>query len=305
MVNNNKLAIIIPAYKSRFLEKALISIDNQTNKSFTLYIGDDASAGNLKSIVDRFEARINLKYYRFNENLGTRSLTKQWERCINLSTEEYVWLFSDDDEMPSDAVERLYKVLNANKTFDVYRFNIQFIDESGCIIREASSHPRVESSKEFVQRRLTFSTLSAGCEYIFRRERYLNSGGFVEFPLGWCSDDATWALFGKLWGIYTIDGSPIRMRMVKGFNISSIQSNKNSKFKAVITYLFWLNDKEKFGIERSFFIKYLISQIRELSVNIVTRMKFTLPILRLVGLLPMVALIINKAKIYRMLLKDV
>ena len=38
-----KLAIIIPAYKQRFLRETLDSIAKQNNHDFTVYIGDDAS----------------------------------------------------------------------------------------------------------------------------------------------------------------------------------------------------------------------------------------------------------------------
>ena len=49
-----QLAIIIPAYKETFLRKALESIASQTCKDFTLYIGDDCSPNDLKSIVSDF-----------------------------------------------------------------------------------------------------------------------------------------------------------------------------------------------------------------------------------------------------------
>jgi glycosyltransferase involved in cell wall biosynthesis len=41
-----KLTIVIPYYKSTLFEKTLQSLANQTNKIFTVYIGDDASLKN-------------------------------------------------------------------------------------------------------------------------------------------------------------------------------------------------------------------------------------------------------------------
>ena len=46
-----KIAIVIPAYKCRFLRQTLDSIVVQTCRSFTVYIGDDASPQNRKEIV--------------------------------------------------------------------------------------------------------------------------------------------------------------------------------------------------------------------------------------------------------------
>ena len=54
MANQNKLAIVIPAYKSTFLAAALDSIAAQTCQDFTLYIGDDCSPNNLEEIVGRY-----------------------------------------------------------------------------------------------------------------------------------------------------------------------------------------------------------------------------------------------------------
>ena len=48
-----KLAIIIPAYKPRFLQETLDSIAKQNSHEFTEYIGDDASPYTLDTIVDR------------------------------------------------------------------------------------------------------------------------------------------------------------------------------------------------------------------------------------------------------------
>ena len=59
-----------------------------------LYVGDDASPENLKIIVDQFIDKIPIVYCRFENNIGLKELTKQWERCIDLSSEEeYIWLF--------------------------------------------------------------------------------------------------------------------------------------------------------------------------------------------------------------------
>lgn len=53
-----KIAIVIPAYKCRFLRQTLDSIVVQTCRSFTVYIGDDASPQNLKEIVSDYADKI-------------------------------------------------------------------------------------------------------------------------------------------------------------------------------------------------------------------------------------------------------
>ena len=66
-----KLAIVIPAYKGRFLKKTLDSIAVQAHKDeFVLYIGDDASPERLDKIVESYQNKVNLVYHRFSENMG-------------------------------------------------------------------------------------------------------------------------------------------------------------------------------------------------------------------------------------------
>lgn len=107
-----RLAIVIPAYKSEFFYVALESIAKQSCKDFTLYIGDDASPDDLKTIADKFTGKINIVYHRFHENTGLKDLAKQWEQCVGLSEDEdFIWLFSDDDLMPADGVELFYRAI--------------------------------------------------------------------------------------------------------------------------------------------------------------------------------------------------
>jgi hypothetical protein len=102
-----KIAIVIPAYKCRFLRQTLDSIVVQTCRSFTVYIGDDASPQNLKEIVSDYADKMNIVYRRFDTNLGGVDLPGHWDRCIALAKEPVVWFFSDDDLMPQDGVERI------------------------------------------------------------------------------------------------------------------------------------------------------------------------------------------------------
>ena len=48
------LAIIIPAYKDTYLRETLDSLVSQTINDFVVYIGDDCSPYNLKSIVNEY-----------------------------------------------------------------------------------------------------------------------------------------------------------------------------------------------------------------------------------------------------------
>lgn len=60
--------------------------------------------------------------------MGSKSLTKQWERSIDLSTEEWIWLFSDDDIVDADCVDNFYKTHMNNSTSKLFKFHTKKID---------------------------------------------------------------------------------------------------------------------------------------------------------------------------------
>lgn len=72
----NKIAVIIPAYKDTYLLNTLISINNQTDKKFNLYICNDSSPYNIEKVLADFKKinKIHFEYIKFENNLGGSDL---------------------------------------------------------------------------------------------------------------------------------------------------------------------------------------------------------------------------------------
>lgn len=240
-----KVAIIIPAYKSRFLQQTLESITMQTNRNFTVYVGDDASPYDLKKIVYLYRNKLDIVYCRFETNLGRVDLPGHWERCIDMSEEPIIWLFSDDDLMPCDGVERILKALDACDSENVmFRFPLTVVDGNNNVIYENPPFSGgIISGYHFLQDKLEGRISSAACEYVFGRDVYQRAGGFVRFPLAWCSDDATWTKFADCaGGIIALPGSPVCWRNVKGENISNSDCYDSRKIESTELFLKWIID---------------------------------------------------------------
>jgi len=71
---SSQLAIVIPAYKIKFLAFTLDSIVSQTCKDFTLYVGNDNSPSDIKALINEYTDRINIIYKEFDINLGGTNL---------------------------------------------------------------------------------------------------------------------------------------------------------------------------------------------------------------------------------------
>ena len=238
----NKVAIIIPAYKAKFLSATLESICSQTCQDFSLYIGDDCSPEPIYEVVRSFEKRREIYYVRFKENLGCKSLVKQWERCIDLSNEPWIWLFSDDDVMEPYCVEAfLNNIETTNRQCDVYRFNTVVINDRDEICALNPPHPKWEHWMEFTYfwlKGLRSCTLQ---DLVFSRRAFEEAGGFVDLPLAWGADVTLLVRLGVRHGIGTIGGPRVLFRN-SGRNISSLHDRELSilKVKAYMRLTDWL-----------------------------------------------------------------
>ena len=261
-VMTHRLAIIIPAYKATFLPAALDSIAAQTCKDFTLYVGDDCSPEPIGDIVNQYRDKINLVYQRFDSNLGGKDLVAQWERCIAMSQDEpYIWLFSDDDVMESDCVEKLLRQIEVTKDdYDVYHFDSYRIDEKGKTELFRKPYPSVFSSYDFYKGKMLGIYDSYVVENVFSRRVYEQSGGFMNFDLAWGSDVATWCIFSNDRGLCSVPRALIGWRR-SSQNITPTKSRETAERKLMAdcaflcwAYRFYHHEPDIWQVNRTRFI---------------------------------------------------
>lgn len=239
----HELAIVIPAYRTRFLQAALTSLAAQTDQAFTVYVGDDASPDDVQALCAAWADKLDLRYTRFDTNVGGQDLVAQWTRCIALSHEPWVWLFSDDDELEPGCVQAWREATGRQPQADLFHFDVLRIDAQGQPLHDEPAFPARLSSRGFLQSRLLFKLASYAPDYVFRRSALQAVGGFQTFPLAWCSDDATWVKLAALGGgVQAVRGPRVRWRL-SGSNISS-QTNVHlaqAKIEAWLQFLEWLD----------------------------------------------------------------
>lgn len=248
-----QLAIIIPAYKDKYLRFALESIANQTCKDFTLYIGDDCSPYPIREIVGEYKDRINLIYKRFEKNLGSVDLVGQWERCIEMSRNEpYIWLFSDDDMLEPQCVESFYRTIAiTNGKYDVYHFDVNIINEKNKVFKIPKEYPKLINNYKYYKGKMLGKYSSLVVENIFTREAYNRVGRFQNFDLAWGSDTATWIKLMNKTGMYRIDCAKVLWRYSE-LNISPDITIPiiNRKIASMVAFFEWtycyFNERKNF-----------------------------------------------------------
>jgi glycosyltransferase involved in cell wall biosynthesis len=241
------LTIVIPAFKTRYLRQTLQSFVDQTRRDFKVVIGDDNSPQNVQAIVDDYKDLMDLTYVKFPKNLGADSLADHWERCIQLAGDhDWIWFFSDDDYVDNNCVQLLWEAIQGtNGTFGLYRFDSKVVDKQSESLNQVSDHPVIENASQFLQRRLKGETISFAIEYVFRKDYFFETGGFVRFPLGWASDDATWIRMADARKIYTVKNCFVYWRY-SGDNITSVYNeNRYQKKRASRMFLSWVENRAK------------------------------------------------------------
>lgn len=249
-----RLAIVIPAYKPQYLAETLESICTQSDRGFTVYIGDDASPADLATIVRPFSQRMDIRYHRFEENMGGKDLVGHWERCLRMiEQEDYIWLFSDDDKMPPDAVERLRAHFESYPGHSFYRFPLSRIDANGRLeYAGAGLEEGIQSAEDMLTDYFAGVRPSSACEYIFSRALF-EQEGMIHFPLAWCSDVATWYRYAQCaGGAVNIPGAAMMWRNAANVNISSTDGLQEQKMQALILFMQWLKEHYKNPSDRKF-----------------------------------------------------
>lgn len=231
-----ELTIIVPAWKPDFLHAALSSIAQQTDCRYRVLVCDDAGPKDIRVIANAFP---QFAYHRFANNLGGSDLVSHWHRCIALASTSWVWLFSDDDLMERNCVSEFYSARKRRPDCAVFQFRVLEVSEDLGKTTNAWTPHDLETAEGFVQARFKGDRLSCVPDHIFQRERFLALKGFVNLPLAWNSDDATWARIGRENGIGGIPYATVYWRQ-SGKNISTQSSNFRRKLRADIEYLAWL-----------------------------------------------------------------
>ena len=242
-----KLAIVIPAYKDIYLFSTLESIARQTNTDFNLYICNDNSPYNIEKVLTMFsrEMGMDYKYIEFEENLGANNLVEHWKRCVDQTQgEEWIWLFSDDDMMEANCVQYFYDTIGKKVENDILRFDLTIINGDDSIRRVCGNYPQNMCTEEFFSQLYSGKIDARMPEFILRRRKFDEIGGYVEFDLAWRSDNATVMAMSYPYGIRTIQGPRVLWRYSKD-NISGKKANmalSHRKDESTIRFFNWADE---------------------------------------------------------------
>lgn len=225
MDNNIKFSFIMPAYKKRFLFKAIDSILKQSYINFELIIIDDASPENLIEVIQQFQdSRIIYKNNKIN--IGRSDLVANWNHCIQFAKNEFIVLATDDDMYETNFLSEAVKIIQKYPYVDIIRSGVKKIDENEEVLDIEFPLKEYMTCREYTLFYAKGGTISCISNFILKKDALTRIGGFISFPHAHYSDDATTLAISKN-GIACIPSNEVC------FRVSTINLSNRSDFQIV------------------------------------------------------------------------
>jgi glycosyltransferase involved in cell wall biosynthesis len=221
------VSVIIPAYNhERFIKECIQSVLDQTFQDFEIVITDDASSDRTVEIIKGFDDE-RIKLFKHTENQGASVAANH---CITHATGKYIAMLSSDDAWYPEKLEIQVKYLDKHPEIGVVFGKVDWVDETGQIIK-AKSFPyadvfNVENRSRLEWLRHFFYKGNCLCHpcSLVRRECYTEIGmlnpSFANIP-----DFDLWIRLCLRYEIYILDQKLIRFRRMTNEENASGDTN--------------------------------------------------------------------------------
>ncbi|QIY84249.1 glycosyltransferase family 2 protein [Chryseobacterium sp. NEB161] len=258
----NKIAIVIPYYKIDFFEETIASVAMQTDKRFTLYIGNDASPDDPLPIIEKYFIEGSYRFFNYKENLGGKNLALQWERILENVEEEWFQILGDDDMISENFVEEFYQNIAEveQEKINVIKVSQKWIDENNVELNQGTSlQPLIDAKTQFLVE-YSHQFRASLSEHIFKKIEFCKYG-FKKFPLAWHSDNLAVYETSGFSKLFFLQNSLVKVRMSE-VNISNRKDDYAIKLYASHLYREFLI-KRYYPILTKEFIEVELRKYRE------------------------------------------
>ena len=203
MIHNDEvlISIIIPTHnRLHYLQEALYSSLNQTYSNIEIVICDNASTDETYSFFREYK-NSKVIYHRHEVLIPPLD---NWNSWVNVASGQLVTFLPDDDKLATTFIEKCaHEFLNHDVALVKAGFFV--INEKSEVISSYMPFKDLSTSGlQYVLDRLNprYSEMSLGSGYMFRKEDFVKSGGFLDigFPKMHFVDEYLWfriALSGK------------------------------------------------------------------------------------------------------------
>lgn len=233
-----KYTFLLPAYKGRFLEEMLQSIQSQTYSDFKVIVSDDCSPEDLYGICKPYLDDSRFSYRRNGKNIGGKDLVAHWNLLVDMCDSDYLILASDDDVYATTFLEEVDTLVRKYPLVDLIHARANMIDGDGIVLKSDAPYHEYVSQLVYISQYEYLNHIECVANNVYRTSALKTIGGFVNFPLAWASDTATNFSMSKN-GVANTKDILFSFRM-SGENISSDNNESREvtrkKFEAIMMF---------------------------------------------------------------------
>jgi glycosyltransferase involved in cell wall biosynthesis len=197
------VSVCIPAYNNeKYIKDTIESILNQTYQNIELVVVDDCSTDSTWDIISSIEDP-RMKAYKNEQNLG---MSGNWNKCLSLTTGEFVKLICADDVMDNNAIEIEAKAMAQNPTAVLVESDTRLVDVEGKVngVFQRYKKSGLVDGKEIVKKSLIWNNFfGAPVNNLIRKSALEQVGGFDE-SFTYILDFDLWVSLACIGDVYII-----------------------------------------------------------------------------------------------------
>lgn len=218
-----KVCVIVPVYNgSKFVDKAIQSVLNQTFQDFRIIIVDDGSTDKTPSVLSKYAQHKQITVYRFNKNRGQAMANNI---ALRFAVEPYIAYLDCDDIMYPQKLEKQFNYLEKNKEVGLVYSAVNNIDINGFnITKQKSPNQKIGDSWNNYNSLLVVNFIDRSS--VMHRRKCVEDVGNFDTRITGSDDYDMWIRISEKYNIAKID-EPLVDRVYHGENLSSTRPNKN------------------------------------------------------------------------------
>jgi glycosyltransferase involved in cell wall biosynthesis len=213
-----KVSVVIPTYNRSFLlEKAIVSVLEQTFTNYEIIVVDDGSSDNTRQVIDKFAGRV--RYY-YQENGGPSSARN---RGIQAAMGEYIAFLDSDDVFFPEKLETQARALDENQEYGMVFSHAVTMDEEG---HPAGSSWKGVMSGWIYPRNLFIKNCMIATPSVMVRASVFERVGVFDESLSLCEDLDLWRRIARRYPVLQICRPLVKVRMSRSLLREGINVKK-------------------------------------------------------------------------------
>lgn len=225
------ISIILPTYNgSKWLRRAIESVQNQTYTNWELLVIDDGSIDNSAQIVtDLVQKDARIIYIKNEQNLG---IQKTLNKGLKQAKGEYIARLDDDDQwIEEDKLKKQIEFLEKNSDYVLVGTGVVVVDEEE---KEQFRYLVPETNKR-IKNKLLGKNCFVHSSVLFKKSAVLELGGYSESKEVYHIEDYDlWLKLGTKGKLANLPIYGVQFTLRSG-SISS--TNKTIQFKRIISLI--------------------------------------------------------------------